>query len=229
MGCCWIPDGDEPIVVEEDDEDVGETPVEDECIARWWFEWDGIWMLGRSWWGFRTEIHFSFDDGEHVTASVIEGDIEEDDKDDDEVELNFREVFEAKEALKFCCDGAVDGGGGGGRMIMFPLLAALEFVLIPFFFNPTTDVMDNFSVGFLDLVWLVVLSSIQSEEFEDAALFEKAFPFKLLNMFEWPFKFKLLMILEDFGGSFGGGGEVNESIGTPSNDRDMKLLLALFV
>ena len=36
MGCCKTPDGDEPTVVEDDDdEDVGETPVVDDgCIAR---------------------------------------------------------------------------------------------------------------------------------------------------------------------------------------------------
>ena len=59
------------------------------------------------------EIHFSLADGEHMTASVMEDDIEDDDKDDDEVELNFREECAADEALRFCWEGAVEGGGGG--------------------------------------------------------------------------------------------------------------------
>ena len=60
-------------------------------------------------------MHLSFGDGEHVTASVMDDDIEEDDKDEEEVELNFREPFEATDAFKFWCDGAADGGEWYGR------------------------------------------------------------------------------------------------------------------
>lgn len=109
------------------------------------------------------ETHFSFADGEHVTASVMEDDIEDDDKDDEEVELNFREECAADEALRFCWEGAVEGGGGGGRMTMFPLFEVLEVVTTTFLCKPPTDADGNISVGFL-----VFLSSIQSDEFIDA-------------------------------------------------------------
>ena len=78
------------------------------------------------------------DDGDDETARVIDDATEEDDRDDDEVELIFRTPLasnDADESFVHCCDGAVNGGGGAARMVVFPLIPAVEDEFIPFRFT----------------------------------------------------------------------------------------------
>ena len=91
------PDRDTPAVaVEEDDEDVGETPVEDDDeIARCWFECGEIVRLGRSGCCFlMAEIQFPLaeDDADEEVASVTDEDMEDDDSEDEEGEFILRFV-----------------------------------------------------------------------------------------------------------------------------------------
>jgi hypothetical protein len=131
----------------------------------------------------------------------MDDDMEEEDSEEEEVELIFRDVVVDIPAFKFCCDGAVEGGGGGGRIVRFPLLTVVEGMLNPFRFIAPREDADILRVGDITLIRLVVLSSIQSADVGDVTLFEDVFPLTLFKILACPFKCTLLIKAEDFGGS----------------------------
>lgn len=145
------------------------------------------------------------DDAEDETASVMDDAMEEDDNDDEEVELILREVFvdnAADEAFRFCCNEAVEGGGGAERIHVFPLfaVAVVAEMLNPFLFTAPLEDDDNLGVGELIFIRLVFLSSIQSTEVGDIAVFVDSFPLTFFRLLACPFKYILLVIFEDLGG-----------------------------
>ena len=153
---------------------------------------------------------------EDETANAMVDDTEEEDNEDEEAELIFRELLEgntvADETFRFFWSDAVEGGGGGGRKYVFPLFPGVVVErLMPFLCIAPWEDDDTLEVVELKFVWLVLFISIQSADVGDIILFvEYGVPAVVLRLLVCPFIYRLLLMFEDFGGSWGGDNESND-------------------